>query len=588
MDSNSLIYWIGFNTGPGVRFARACCLFGVAAAAIAPVSASAFVGNLEGFPGPMESVFLRWDDLTDGETGFAIERKLGDGEFEAVIITPPNAIFYTDTGLEPGSAYTYRVRTVSTGQELPWREVELETLPPWNGLPAQPVFKGVQDGMVDFEVEGAGVTHIVEESTDLMVWTPMGDLFHLDFFETTKLSLETGEEAAFARVRTEAFERPGGIGLSMPFELPTEPDGEVWDATDFGASPISMTNDDAVGIKVAISLAEPGDIVFIPEGTYTLRQVLEIPTGVTLRGAGMEKTIFETEGIDRAIRILPEVHDVRLEGFTVRYLGDDEELAFGVYVGSVRQGRNSYRILIDDIRVERFSVHGVSLRDCHHVLVQNSEFADATNIGGGGHGYGVALNYPTNHNNWIRNNTIGPVIRHGVLIQYFAHNNLVEYNLCFENTEDAYDLHGEDEYANELRFNIARDGARDGFGVGNTGSTHDRSGPNNWIHHNTVGNSLAGIEVIQGSDMVFIDHNTFIGNEYGIRVHNLGGNHLYLRGNRIEDNDVGVVLNSTRWVWLQHNRISGSTEFGLEILSGVEDLVEEGNLFSDNAQDRSP
>jgi parallel beta-helix repeat protein len=588
MDRNSLIELIGFHTGSGVRIARACALLAGVASLATPASLQAFVGSLEGFPGPVLSVFLRWDDLTDGEIGFQIERKLDEGEYEAVTTTPPNAIHYTDTGLEPASAYTYRVRAVSTGQELPWREVAVETLPDWDGLRAYPTFKEIQNGTAEFEVQGAGATHLVEESTDLTTWTPIGDPFHLDFFETAELNLDTGEDAAFARVRTEAFERPGGIGLSMPFEIPPEPTGEVWDATDFGASPISTTNDDAVGIKVAISLAKPGDVVFIPEGTYTLRQVLEIPSGVTLRGAGMAKTIFETEGIDRAISILPEIHDVRIEGFTIRYLGDAEELAFGVYVGSARQGRNSYRILIDDIRVERFSVHGVSLRDCHHVLVQNSEFADATNVGGGGHGYGIALNYPTNHNNWIRNNTIGPMIRHAVLIQYYAHNNLVEYNLAFENTEDAYDLHGEDEYANELRFNVARDGDRDGFGVGNTGSTHDRSGPNNWIHHNTVENSLAGIEVIQASDMVFIDHNTFSGNEYGIRVHNLGGNHLYLRGNRIEDNEVGVFLSNTRWVWLLHNHISGNTEFGLELSSTVEDLVEEGNTFTGNTQDRGP
>jgi hypothetical protein len=158
--------------------------------------------------------------------------------------------------------------------------------------------------------------------------------FHLDFFETGELSLAVESTPTFARVRTEAFERPGGIGLSMPFEIPPEPDGEVWDVTDFGASPISTTNDDAVGIKVAISLAKPGDVVLVPEGTYTLRQVLEIPSGVTLRGAGIGKTIFETEGIDRVVSILPEVHDVRIEGFTIRYLGDAEELEFGVYVGS--------------------------------------------------------------------------------------------------------------------------------------------------------------------------------------------------------------------------------------------------------------
>jgi nitrous oxidase accessory protein NosD len=586
MDGNSLIQWIGFHTGPGVQIARACAFLAVVAAA--PLPGHAFVGSLEGFPAPMGSAFLRWDDLTDGETGFQIERKPAGGEFEAVVITPPNAIHYTDTGLAPSTVFTYRVRAVSTGQELPWREVEVETLAQWDGLQADPVLQGMEEGTARFEFTGEGVTYVLEETSDLSAWASLGDPFHLDFFETGEVSLAVDSSPAFVRVRSEAFERPAGIGLSMPFEIPPEPDGEVWDVTDFGASPISTTNDDAVGIKVAISLAQPGDVVLIPEGTYTLRQVLEVPTGVTLRGAGIGKTIFETEGIDRVVSILPEVHDVRIEGFTIRYLGDAEELAYGVYVGSSRQGRNSYRILIDGIRVERFSVHGVSLRDCHHVLVQNCEFADATNVGGGGHGYGVALNYPTNHNNWIRNNTIGPVIRHAILIQYYAHNNLVEYNLAFENTEDAYDLHGEDEYANELRFNIARDGDRDGFGVGNTGSTHDRSGPNNWIHHNTVENSLAGIEVIQASDMVFIDHNTFSGNEYGIRVHNLGGSHLYLRGNRIEDNDVGVFLNNARWVWLLHNHISGSTEFGLEILSGVENLVEEGNTYTGNAQDRGP
>jgi len=578
---------VPFTTGFSVRSAGTGGILALVTLA-SSISVHAFVGDLEAFPGPMNSAFLRWNDLTDGETGFEIERRKGEADYSPLITAPANSIHYTDTALDPGTTYSYRVRAASDGQDLPWREIEIQTLAKWTGRPAKPVFHEVDNAAAIFRFEGMGATHILEQSNDSAAWLPVGEAFHVDSFETGEFSAPLNDSATFMRLRSEVYERPDSIGLSMPFELPPEPDGTLWDATDFGASPISTTNDDAIGIKVAISLAQPGDIVYIPEGIYTLRQVLEVPTGVTLRGAGINQTIFETEGIDRAISILPEMHDVRIEGFTIRYTGDGEELAFGIYVGSVRQGRNSYRILIDNIRVERFSVHGVSLRDCHHVLVQHSEFADATNVGGGGHGYGIALNYPTNHNNWIRNNTIGPVIRHAILIQYEAHNNLVEYNLAFENTEDAYDLHGEDEYANELRFNIARDGARDGFGVGNTGSTHDRSGPNNWIHHNTVENSLAGIEVIQASDMVYIDHNTFAGNEYGIRVHNLGGNQLYIRGNRIENNGVGILLHDARWVWLQDNLISGSTEFGLEIVSGVSDLVEEGNTFIDNEVDRHP
>lgn len=570
----------------GLLPARAICWLLLFSAGLCRVDA--FVANLEAFAAPEESVFLRWRILTDDELGFAIERARGGEAFAPVVTTPPGTGNFTDTGLLPATAYTYRVRALVEDRELPWRDVEVTTLPDWETPQAKPRSFEVRDRMVSFGLQGSGVTAFIEQSNDLSAWTTIGNAFFLDTFSENERQIPLGEAPMFFRVRTEAFERPSGIGLNRPFETPPQPDGEIWDVTDFGATPISTTNDDAIGIKVALSLAESGDTVLIPEGVYTIRQVLEIPSGVTLKGAGMELTELVTESIDRAIMIAPEAHDIRLQDLAITHLGDEEELLYGVYVGSSRQGRNSYRIVIDSLRIERFSKHAVSLRDCHHVLVQDCLLRNATNLGGGGHGYGVALNYPTNHNNWVRHNEIGPLIRHGVLIQYEAHNNLVEHNLAVENTEDAYDLHGEDEYANELRFNIARDGDRDGFGVGNTGSTHDRSGPNNWIHHNTVENSLAGVEIIQASDIVYIDHNTFSGNEYGIRVHNLGGNQLYLRGNRIEGNDVGVLLNSTRWVWLLHNHISGSTEFGVEILSGVSDLVDEGNVFKDNAADYAP
>jgi hypothetical protein len=173
MDGYPLIKWIGFHTGPGVRIARACAFMAVVIAA--PLSTHAFVGNLEGFPAPMGSVFLRWDDLTDGEIGFEIERKREGADFEAVTTTPPNAIHYTDTALTPGTRYTYRVRAVSTGQGLPWREVEVVTLPEWDGLPADPVLLGIQDGSVRFEFSGEGATYILEESPDLAAWNPVGE-----------------------------------------------------------------------------------------------------------------------------------------------------------------------------------------------------------------------------------------------------------------------------------------------------------------------------------------------------------------------------------------------------------------------------
>lgn len=546
------------------------------------------MGSLEGFAAPENSVFLRWADLSDAETGFLLERREAEGEYLTLATVPADTVSYTDTGLSPETGYTYRVTSQIPGLSPPSATVSVSLPERWAVPRARPVLDPAGDGSVALSFAGADAHYIVEKSDDLDDWEPLRPPFSLGRFESYSVDTGAGDAGAFFRVHSHAWERPRQIGLDRPFEVPPEPDGEPWNVTDFGASPIVTTNDDAIGIKVALDLAEAGDVVFIPEGTYTLRQVLEIPNGVTLRGAGMDQTLLVTEGIDRAILVQPLQHDIRLEHFAITYLGDTEELEFGVYIGSVRRGDNSYRIRIDSLRIERFAVHGVSLRDCHHVLVKDCLIRNATNLGGGGRGYGVALNYPDNHNNWITGNTIGPVVRHAVLLQYFAHHNLVEHNLALENSEDAFDLHGEDEYLNELRHNTARDGARDGFGVGNTGSTHDRSGPNNWIHHNIVENSLAGIEVIQDSDLVFVDDNTFTGNTYGIRVHNLGGSHLYFRGNTIRGNEVGVSLSDARTVRILGNHFEDQSETAIEILSGVEDLVEEGNTFSGNSRDRSP
>ena len=546
-----------------------------------------FVSTLEAFAAPHESVFLRWTDGTSDETGFLVERKTGDQPFAEIVTTPPDVTGYTDSGLATGTTYTYRVRAL-VGNDPPGREVQVTTLPGWKPPVGSPELVVSDEGEVRLEVPGKGTTYTLQSSHSLEAWTDLGEPAFVGPYERLAVTDPAPGPARFYRVLARGYERPGFIGLSMPFEAPPEPAGTVWNVTDFGASPLLATNDDAIGIKVAISIAQPGDVIYIPAGTYTIRQTLELPSGLTLRGAGMNETVLLCEQIERAVVVPPEAHDIRIEGFSINYLGDTEELLHGVYVGSVRRGNNSYRILIDGLRIEGFSVHGVSLRDCHHVLVQNCEMRNATNLGGGGHGYGIALNYPTNHNNWIRNNLIGPVIRHAILIQYEAHNNLVEHNLAVENTEDAYDLHGEDEYANELRFNIARDGLRDGFGVGNTGSTHDRSGPNNWIHHNTVENSLAGVEIIQGSDVVYIDENTFAGNQYGIRVHNYGGRHLYLRGNTIRGNQKGVSLAAAQWIWLLDNVIENQSQYGIEILGQVSDLVDEGNIFSGNTADYGP
>ncbi|MCR4399964.1 MAG: fibronectin type III domain-containing protein [Syntrophomonadaceae bacterium] len=53
---------------------------------------------------------LRWTDNADNEAGFAIERRTGGGDWVQVATTGPNAPVFSDTGLTPGTTYSYRVR----------------------------------------------------------------------------------------------------------------------------------------------------------------------------------------------------------------------------------------------------------------------------------------------------------------------------------------------------------------------------------------------------------------------------------------------------------------------------------------------
>jgi len=57
------------------------------------------------------SVKLTWNDKSTDESGFSIERKKEDGDYEAVGTVAANIKEYTDTGLLPGTTYTYVVKS---------------------------------------------------------------------------------------------------------------------------------------------------------------------------------------------------------------------------------------------------------------------------------------------------------------------------------------------------------------------------------------------------------------------------------------------------------------------------------------------
>ena len=59
-------------------------------------------------------IALTWNDNATGEDGYKIERAAPGGDFNEVAETGPQVATFTDSGLNPVTAYTYRVRAFNT------------------------------------------------------------------------------------------------------------------------------------------------------------------------------------------------------------------------------------------------------------------------------------------------------------------------------------------------------------------------------------------------------------------------------------------------------------------------------------------
>ena len=515
---------------------------------------------------PGGGISVNWKDNSNNESGFRVEKRAaGDSDLVALAVVGSNRTHYLDSSSVAGIKLEYRIVALGETELISgWSEVVQRYDDP-QPLTTPALKAKKEDGglLLGFPAIPQ-VTYEVQESIDLENWN-LFKYLQTDSADELSVVLKAGEFGRrFARIVSTQFSIPPQIiGLNEEFKMPENETGSVFRLSDFGATPGVTDDDDAIAIRSALTAMAFGDILEVEDGNYHLKTTVVVPSGVTIRAASAKEVVYYTSGISSAFKLSPNTNDVTLAGFAI--VGTDEMLSYGVEVGLSNQP-GPERIRLKDLRIEGFSRQGIRLRSTKHVKVENCRILNATNLGGGGFGYGVELHGSDSQNNWITGCRIGPEIRYGVLLQFSAHNNLIENNTCFETTEDAFDLHGEDEYANELRFNLAywdgdsaEVGSPAGFGVGNTGATHDNSGPGNWIHHNEVRGYQIGVEVIQGSHVQFIDANDLKDNAVaGIKIHNGGGNSIYLRRNSVTGSEVGVQATRCAGFVVEENTIGGN------------------------------
>ncbi|MBD1380662.1 discoidin domain-containing protein [Metabacillus arenae] len=418
--------------------------------------------------------------------------------------------------------------------------------------------------------------------------------------------------------------------------------GRKLNAVAFGANPSNNGEDDAKAIREALNKAKPGDIVYLPNGHYQLSSMsndgvshLTMKSGVQLRGETQDGVLLVSDHANEfgehatnygiVIRIAAQ-NNIKISNMTITSswnlnYSTDTRVANpdrggpkqAIYITS-SGGKPSYNITLDRLTVEKFQRIGVAIINSHDVIVENSLFRNATDVAEGGSGYGVSIEGKPKESrlgreddsyfNVVRHNRfIGPYLRHGTLMQFYTHNNLIENNKYKNIALDSIDFHGEDEYMNEVRFNHIVGGGEAAIGVGNPGATHDAAGPGNYIHNNVIKNvDRYGIQVYLGSPKTVIENNTIIhftkAGSQGIRLKNAPG--TIVKNNKIYDNkanefwgiialedkgDPGNAGNGAgipKDIVIQNNRVTGNTN-GVNISYGTNILLS-GNKISANTE----
>lgn len=450
-------------------------------------------------------------------------------------------------------------------------------------------------------VRGTSTTSLTSSArTSATQSTPLKNLLSVLFPRLRAASAPVGNTAPPAAAPSDSAGVPtkDDAGLTQPFERPDVPTGRTLNVRDYGATSNWSLDNDAQAIQRAIKAAVAGDTVYIPNGTYHIKSTINLKSGVSLTGESRNSTVLA--GVfwtapHAMIYAAPGTTNLTISSFRITS-------AFGpTYKAAIRLGMEGAssqvsRIAVQNVLIEKFERFGVQLQNAQQVLVEGNVIKNATALNGGGQGYGVIIDQAQSNNNWITRNEIGPVIRHAILVQFSANHNLIDYNTITGTVSGAIDLHGEDEYANEIAYNTISNGVRNGTtvspngagieigeysGVIGTTKAHDNSGPGNYVHHNTVYNYSMGLRVVNNSNYTFIEDNVFYNNTgAGIRADLAPMNNLYISGNKIYNNGSGILLYDVTEAVVENNTISDNRDYGLWVNAGTSPYLITGNLIS--------
>ncbi|PKP81141.1 MAG: hypothetical protein CVT79_10750 [Alphaproteobacteria bacterium HGW-Alphaproteobacteria-18] len=158
-------------------------------------------------------------------------------------------------------------------------------------------------------------------------------------------------------------------------------------------APLSAEGDFGATLQAALIAAKPGETILLPEGTFQLTDGLSLDVdGVTLRGAGQEKTILDFAGQEGAGEgLLVTSDDVLLMDFGVRNTKGDGIKSKGAdqiiyryltveWTGGPDEANGAYgiypveskNVLVENVTVRAASDAGIYVGQSDNIIVRNS------------------------------------------------------------------------------------------------------------------------------------------------------------------------------------------------------------------------
>jgi PKD repeat protein len=172
------------------------------------VSTEVVLQSVIDFPAPTQftaeytdAVYLEWTDNSNGEDGFSIERNVDNGDFSVIATVAGNDTLYTDTTIEEGYSYSYKVNAyINSFYSSYSNPVDVSTIPniiqaefsasPLSGyLPLVVAFTDLSTGNYDSWSWNFGNGETSNESDPTVTYSEVG-------LYTVSLTISAGAESS--------------------------------------------------------------------------------------------------------------------------------------------------------------------------------------------------------------------------------------------------------------------------------------------------------------------------------------------------------------------------------------------------------